>query len=63
MGVKDKLLALYALLKIRFSNRRKPELEDQTFLQWLKDNGLTDRAIEVFWDLITLPTSTTTFRT
>ena len=56
LGVKDKLLALYALLKIRFSNRHRPELEDQTFLQWLKDNGQTDRAIENFWDLIILPT-------
>ena len=56
LGVRDKLLALYALLKIRFSDRRKPELEDQTFLQWLKDNGQTDRAIENFWNLIILPT-------
>ena len=56
LGVKDKLLALYALLKIRFSNRHRPELEDQTFLHWLKDNGQTDRAIENFWDLIILPT-------
>ena len=56
MGVKDKLLALYALLKIRFTNRHKPELENQTFLQWLKDNGQTDRAIENFWNLLILPT-------
>ena len=56
MGVKDKLLALYALLKIRFSNRRNPDLENQTFFQWLKDNGQTDRAIENFWNLIILPT-------
>ena len=56
LGVRDKLLALYALLKIRFSNRHRPELEDQTFLQWLKANGQTDRAIENFWDLIVLPT-------
>ncbi len=56
LGVRDKLLALYALLKIRFSNRHRPELEDQTFLQWLKANGQTDRAIANFWDLIVLPT-------
>ena len=56
LGVKDKLLALYALLKIRFTDRHKPELENQTFMQWLKANGQTDRAIENFWNLLILPT-------
>ena len=56
MGVKDKLLALYALLKIRFTDRHKPELESQTFHRWLKDHGQTDRAIENFWNLLILPT-------
>jgi squalene-associated FAD-dependent desaturase len=56
MGLRDKLLAIYALICIRFADRRKPELERHSFYRWLKDHGQTDRAIESFWDLIILPT-------
>ena len=56
LGFKDKLLALYGMTRVLFTDRRDPRLEDLSLYQWLKGHGQTDRAIEKFWDLITLPT-------
>ena len=56
LGVKDKLFALYGLVKLMLVDRRQSQLEDQSFYCWLKDHHQTERTIETFWNLITLPT-------
>jgi squalene-associated FAD-dependent desaturase len=56
LGVKDKLFALYGLVKLMLADRRQSQLEDQSFYRWLKDHHQTERTIETFWNLITLPT-------
>ena len=56
LGLKDKLMAVYGLIRIVFTNRRDPRLEYQSFYQWLKGHGQTESAIEYFWNLMILPT-------
>ena len=54
---RDKLRAVPALLRVqRERDRDRPALRDISFLDWLRANGQSDRAIANFWDLITLPT-------
>ena len=58
LGLRDKLLAVYALIKAKLTNRSKhaKELDQQTFYQWLKQSHQTERAINNLWNLIILPT-------
>ena len=55
LGLRDKALAIYALLLISLINRDRPNLSQETFYQWLKRHHQTPRAIENFWNLITKP--------
>jgi len=56
LSVKERLLALYALVHARFSDRRHPELERKSFHQWLKERRQSDNAIRNFWGLVIRPT-------
>ena len=58
LGLRDKVLALYALTLAKFTRRARQarELDNQTFYQWLKRRGQTERAIDNLWNLIILPT-------
>ena len=54
----DKFLALYALLRMKFTNRHasKDLLDSESFYSWLKRHYQTERAIKNLWNLIVLPT-------
>ncbi|MBI4298847.1 MAG: FAD-dependent oxidoreductase, partial [Chloroflexi bacterium] len=54
----NKFLALYALLRMRFTNRRshKDILDAESFYRWLKRHHQTEGAIKNLWNLIVLPT-------
>ena len=57
LGLRDKLRAAPALLRIRMErNPDRDELRDMSFRDWLRRNGQSDRAIANFWDLIVIPT-------
>ena len=56
LGLKDKVLAAYALTRIIFTNRHSPQLAETSFYDWLKGYGQTDRIIDNFWGLIIVPT-------
>ena len=56
LGIKDKVMAVYGLIRVILAKRSDPQLEQQSFYGWLKDHGQTDRAIENFWNLIIIPT-------
>ena len=56
LGLKDKLLAIYGLIRVIFADRHRPHLDRQSFYQWLKGHGQTERAVEYFWNLIIQPT-------
>ena len=56
LGFRDKVMAIYGLTRVIFTNRRDPQLERQSFYEWLKEHGQTERAIRNFWNLIILPT-------
>lgn len=57
LGWRDKLRAIPALLRVqRERDWRRPALQEVSFLEWLKCNGQSKRAIACFWDLIVLPT-------
>ena len=57
IGWREKLRAVPALLKLwRIPFRDRPELEQESFYDWLRRNGQSDHAIDNFWDLITVPT-------
>ena len=56
LGLKDKAKALNALVRIALTNRRKPSLAEESFHQWLRRHGQTQRAMDNFWDLIIRPT-------
>ena len=57
LGLLDKLLAAYGLLKIKLTDRsaNRRSLDLQTLYQWMKDNHQTERAIDNLWNLIILP--------
>ena len=56
LGIKDKIMAVYGLIRVIVAKRSDPQLEQQSFYAWLKDHGQTERAIENFWNLIIIPT-------
>ena len=58
LGPVDKLMAVYALMAARSTDRVKLRdlLDSQTFYRWLKDHRQTERAIDNLWNLIILPT-------
>ena len=57
LGLKDKLLALYGLLRVKLADRfhRASALDNESFHSWLKRHRQTDRAIENLWNLFILP--------
>ena len=55
LGLVDKALAIYAMLRIRFTNRNNPSLQDETFGRWLKRHRQSKRSIDNFWNLIVKP--------
>ena len=57
LGVKDKLLVLYGLLKVKLTNRSKRSraLDEESGYDWLKRHHQTDRAIDNLWNLFILP--------
>ena len=58
IGLRDKLLVLYALIRVKLTNLSKhfAELDQQSFYEWMKRHRQTDRAIDNLWNLIILPT-------
>ena len=56
LSFKDRLLAIYALLRIRFTDRQQPHLEEKSFYQWLKEQKQSERCVENLWNLIIRPT-------
>ena len=58
LGLRDKLLAIYGLLRVRLTNRARasPALDQESFYDWLRRHHQTDRAIANLWSLIVLPT-------
>lgn len=57
LTVVEKLRLFPAFLSLFLTDRqrRRAELESQTFLQWLRQRGQPDRVIERLWNLIILP--------
>ena len=57
LGLHDKVRAGLAMLRIHRIDREKHRdaLEGQTFKDWLKQHGQSDRSCDVLWNLITLP--------
>ena len=57
IGFKDKLLALYGLLRVKLTDRSKSsaDLDKETGYAWLKRHGQTERAIANLWNLFILP--------
>ena len=58
LSVKEKLLVLYALLRIKLIDRSKlsAALNNESCYQWLRRHHQTDRAIDNLWNLIVLST-------
>lgn len=57
LSLAEKLLAVYALLRIRSLDRSQyPELDSITFHDWLRRHGQSAWAILNFWNLIIQPT-------
>ncbi len=57
IGWREKLRAVPVLLKLwRTPFRNRPELERESFYDWLHRHGQSDHAIDNFWDLIIVPT-------
>ena len=56
LSAREKALALMASLRIiALGEKGRKELDGQTFYDWLKEHGQTDRTINNFWNVITLP--------
>ena len=55
LGIMDKLLVMYGLIRVMFADRFRPQIEQQSFHHWLKGHGQTERAMEYFWNLIIQP--------
>ena len=57
LGLRDKLLVLYGLLRVKLTNRSKasPALDEESCYDWLKRHHQTDRAIDNLWNLFILP--------
>ena len=58
LGLKDKLLVVYGLLRVKLADRSKnaSSLDDESFYHWLRRHRQTDRAIANLWNVIILPT-------
>ena len=58
IGLKDKALAIYALLKMKLMDRErsKAHLDKETFHSWLKRRHQSERSINALWNLVVLPT-------
>ncbi|MFQ6020109.1 MAG: FAD-dependent oxidoreductase, partial [Dehalococcoidia bacterium] len=57
LSLGEKLLAGYALARIRATDRSlQPELDEMTFHRWLRRHGQSEQAIRNFWNLIIQPT-------
>lgn len=58
LGLMDKLRLAYGMHKVRWTNRAKNReaLQQENFLSWLRSHRQTQRIIDAFWNLITLPT-------
>ena len=54
LSMEEKLRAIYAMFHVRFTDHRRPELEQQSLHEWLKKKRQSQRAIENLWDLIIL---------
>ena len=58
LSLVEKLKIGYAALAMRgISAQQRVALDGISFQHWLKRHGQSDRAIELFWDLILLPTA------
>ncbi len=57
LGLKDKLLVAYGLLRARLTNRAKnaSALDGESAYDWLKRHHQTDLAIDRLWNLFVLP--------
>ena len=57
LGLRDKIRAALTMLSIHRMDREKHRdaLEAQTFKDWLKHHGQSERSCDVLWNLITLP--------
>lgn len=57
LGLKDKLLVAYGLLRAKLTNRskRSAALDEESAYDWLKRHRQTDRAIDNLWNLFILP--------
>ena len=57
LGLRDKFLVPYALMRIKLTDRSRhaKELDQQSFYDWLKSHHQTERAIANLWNLIVLP--------
>ena len=57
LGLKDKLLVGYGMLRARLTDRAKnsAELDGESAYDWLKRHHQTDRAINNLWNLFILP--------
>ena len=57
LGLVDKLLIVYGLLRVKLTKRSKTELDldNESAYSWLKRHGQTDRAIDNLWNLFILP--------
>ena len=55
LGIMDKLLVMYGLIRVMFADRFRSQIEQQSFHHWLKGHGQTERAMEYFWNLIIQP--------
>jgi hydroxysqualene dehydroxylase len=56
LGPGEKLRAVLALGRARFTRRHQPRLESISFYQWLKEQGQSERAIQNLWNLLVMPT-------
>jgi squalene-associated FAD-dependent desaturase len=56
LSARDRLGVGPAVLALRHLDRERPELDDQTFGDWLAAHGQSADAIARLWDLITVPT-------
>ena len=58
IGLRDKILVAYGLIRVKLANLSKHfgELDQQSFHEWMKRHHQTDRAIDNLWNLIILPT-------
>jgi squalene-associated FAD-dependent desaturase len=56
LGAGDKIRALAALARARFTDRCQPYLERITFYQWLKQQRQSEQAIQNLWNLLVMPT-------